>query len=275
MKSRLLISKTEVTIGRFTVPVRLYGENGPPIVCLNGIQQSMAIWQSLVSRFSNEYRIALFDFPGQGRGRFLEGPHNLSINEQVDILHGVLNAARFKSDTILCTASWGGVVALAYAAHYPEAVQRLILGSIGARPNQKMVETIQKGLSIDTHNRKEMAEVLIKSFGQDLPQAVKERITLQFHTMSDETLKTFSDHGRSVLTAGSLMDTINLPKIKAETILLRGKNDRIIDSDDVYNLAAKIPRCTVKIINNVGHFMHLEREDIFDIYSSAFKGELK
>ena len=199
MKASRPVRKKKITFDRFVIPCRVYGSSGPCIICLNGAHQSMAMWRSFVTFFSHDYRILLFDFPGLGQARALSGPSNLSLDEQVDILHAVMEASQFERDTILCTASWGGVVALAFAARYPHAVRRLVLGSIGTRPNPKMVETIQKGLSIDPEKRLEMAQVLLESFGQKLPENIKNRIIRQFHEMSKDSLRAFSEHGLYVL----------------------------------------------------------------------------
>ena len=273
MRILLPIIKKSIIIDRFSIPFRVYGNKGPNLVCLNGAQQSMAMWHSFVSHFSHEYKIVLFDFPCLGKARILRGQKNLSLDEQVDILNGVISAAQLNSNTTICTASWGGVIALAFAAKYPEALKRLVLGSIGTRPNRKMVDTIQKGLSINTRNRLEMANVLIDSFGQKLPRKIKEKIENQFCTMSEESLQAFSDHGLFVISADNLTDLVELRKIKAETLILRGEYDTIIDLDDVHFLASKIPNCKVKIIPGVGHFMHLETDNIFDIYREAIEGK--
>ncbi|MCK5014963.1 MAG: alpha/beta hydrolase [Candidatus Omnitrophica bacterium] len=265
--------KKKIEIDRFSVPIRIYGDAGPHLVCVNGVQQSMAMWHSFVTRFSSEYRIALFDFPGQGKARVLCGPQKLSLDEQVDILHEVIKSVEFDNKTTLSTASWGGVVALAFAARYPDVIKQLVLGSIGTRPNQKMIETIQKGLSIDAENRLEMAEVLIQSFGQNLPVKIKRDITSQFRSMSADSLQTFNEHGLLVLSTKNLTDLVDLGKIKANAVILRGEHDTIIDLEDVHFLASKIPNCIVKIVEDVGHFMHLETHNIFDVYSDAFAGK--
>lgn len=265
--------KTKIETGRFIIPLRIYGTTGPYLACVNGVQQSMAMWHSLVVRFSGEYRIALFDFPGQGKAQVVSGPQKLSLDEQVDVLHAVLKSAQFDNKTTLSTASWGGVVALAFAARYPDMIAQLVMGSIGTRPNKQMVETIRKGLSIDTQNRSEMAKVLIQSFGQNLPEKIKKDITAQFQVMSLESLQTFSEHGLLVLSTENLTDLVDLKEIKANAVILRGEHDTIIDSEDVDFLASQIPNCLVKTVKGVGHFMHLETTKIFDVYSDAFSGK--
>ena len=62
------VGKGEVKLGRFLVPYRLYGTGGRFMVCVNAAQQPMAAWRPVVSYFLKDYRLLLFDFPGQGGG---------------------------------------------------------------------------------------------------------------------------------------------------------------------------------------------------------------
>jgi pimeloyl-ACP methyl ester carboxylesterase len=69
----------------------------------------MAMWHSFVCRFSDRFRIVLFDFPNQGAGRIVEGASYLSLEEQVDILNAVIDATGGEGRLSVCSASWGGV----------------------------------------------------------------------------------------------------------------------------------------------------------------------
>ena len=266
MKVSTAVIKGQLKINRFNIPYRVYGKGGLSLVCINGVQQSMAMWHSFISRFAQQHKIVLFDFPGQGKSSVESGPLSASIDEQVDILSGVVNATGV-SNIILCSASWGGVVAMVFAVRYPHLVKRLILAGMGTKPNKKMIETIKKGCKINDGERKAMAQVLIKSFGENLPEQIKERISKQFTAMSKESLRAFCEHGLLIISAKSLADIIDFKKIKVETILINGEHDTIIDLEDVKLLAAQIPNCQMKVIKNVGHFLHLEDEDVLHIYS--------
>jgi pimeloyl-ACP methyl ester carboxylesterase len=258
--------KSVINTGRFEIPYRIYENDGPHLVCLNGIQQSMAMWQGFIARFAADYRIILFNFPAQGNGRALSGPTRASLREEVDILFEVMKATGVNPEVSLCTASWGGIIALAFAAKHPYAVKRLLLGSIGTRPNRKMVEIIEEGLSIGTENREQFAELLIQSFGQNLPESIKKKIGTQFRTISETNMQAFCEHGLKVISAQKLSDHIDFKSIKVETVILRGENDVIVDLEDVSFLASQIPHCKLKIIKNVGHFLHLENDVVLDIY---------
>lgn len=264
MKLTALV-KNELHINRFVVPYRVYGNGGPQLVCLNGIQQSMAMWHSFIQRFAPHYRIVIFNFPGQGKGHVLYGSTKASLEEEVEILHEVVKAADAR-DMTLCTASWGGVVAMMYAVRYPHMVKRLILGSLTAKANKHMVETIRSGTRIDLNDRKSIADSLINSMGLKLSDVIKRRIVKQFSAMSQEQLAAFYEHGLFIIEGRNLKDVVNFHQIQAETILLSGENDTLIDLDDVKDLALQIPNCRMEIVQDVGHFLHLESDDVLDIY---------
>ena len=257
--------------GRFAIPYRIYENKGPELICVNGIQQSMAMWLTFVARFSGDYRIVLFDFPNQGKGKILSGPSQVSLDEQVEILAAMLDKAGLHRDATLCAASWGGVIAVAFASKYPDRVKRLILASLGTKPNKKMVETIKKGSGLHINNRDQMAHTLIKSFGESLPTKMKENIVNQFRTMKEENIQAFYEHGLFVIASKQLSDIVDLRTIKAKTILLNGEKDAIIDLDDVRFLASQIPHCELKIIKGVGHFLHMENESVLDIYEDILR----
>ena len=273
MKIPVSTYKDRATISRFSIPYRVYGNGGPHLVCLNGVQQSMAMWHSFIVRFAPSYRIILFDFPGQGKGTVNSGSVKVSIDEQVEVLDEIIKSTGVY-DITLCSASWGGVVAMAYAVKYPKIVKRLILAGMGTKPNKAMVEVIKKGCTIDLEKRAEAAEILIESFGKRLPETIKQRIYRQFCAMSKENLRAFCEHGLFVLSAKSLGDIIDFNNIKAETILLNGEQDTIVDLDDVKLLSNQIPRCKMKIVKNVGHFLHLEDERVLGVYDELLHSEI-
>lgn len=261
-------SKGRVDSGRFLIPYRVYGDVGPQLVMINGVRQSMGMWASFVHRFDAKYRIVLMDLPGQGKAQVRAGPINASLDEEVEALRAVIDAAAAR-DVTLCSASWGGVIALAFASRYPEGVRRMILGSLGTKPNQNMIQTIEAGGKVDVRDPAQTADVLIQSLGRNLPDRFKERIKRQFCQMSQESIEAFYQHGLFVISAGSIDDVIDVRKIQIETLLLNGADDPIIDIDDVRQLSKRMPNCMVRVVANVGHFLHLENESVLDVYDET------
>lgn len=138
-----------------------------------------------------------------------------------------------------------------------------------------MVETIKEGFGLDMKDRDQMAYILIKSFGETLPQRIKQNIVNQFRAMKEESVQAFYEHGLFVISSKNLSDIVNLHAIKAKTILLNGENDTIIDLEDVKFLASQIPDCELRIIKGVGHFMHMESDEVLDIYENVLRASHK
>jgi pimeloyl-ACP methyl ester carboxylesterase len=226
----------------------------------------MAMWHSFVCRFSDRFRIVLFDFPNQGAGRIVEGASYLSLEEQVGILKAVIDATGGEGRLSVCSASWGGVVALAYAARHPEKLHSLILASIGTKANQKMVDMITKGLEMPVIDRLEVAKSIIETFGRELPAAMKNRIVSQFQRMDTQAFQAFFQHGSTVISVRDLDKVVHVGDVQCKTILVYGEKDAIVDLADVRFLAAQMPHSEVRIIKNVGHFLHLEKKELLDVY---------
>jgi pimeloyl-ACP methyl ester carboxylesterase len=235
-------------------------------VFINGVQQSMAMWHSFVCRFSQSYRIVLFDFPNQGAGQTTTVSSWLSLDEQVDILSAVINTTNSDNQLSLCSASWGGVVALAYAARQPPGLKNLILASMGTRANKRLIEMITQGVQMPVQDRVRAAESIIENFGKELPADMKKRIVSQFERMDTAAFQAFVQHGSTVISVRELSKVVDVSKVQYKTVLLYGENDAIVDLEDVKFLASQMPRSEVRVIENVGHFLHLEKEELLDVY---------
>jgi len=258
--------KGTLNVQRFIIPYRIYGNGASSLVFINGVQQSMAMWHSFVRRFSRRYRIILFDYPNQGAGRITEGPSYLSLEDQVDILAAVIDATCGEDQLSVCAASWGGVIALAYAVKHPQRLNSLILASIGTKANQKMIEMITRGLEMPDTDRLQVAEAIIENFGKELPDAMKKRIVGQFQRMDTEAFEAFFQHGSTVLSVRDLGEVVDVGKVQCKTIIVYGENDAIVDLDDVRFLSSQMPRSELRIIKDVGHFLHLEKDDLLNVY---------
>lgn len=260
--------KGELSLGRFLVPYRIYGEAEKTIICISGAKQTMAAWRSFVSHFVSEYSVVLFDLPGQGRSTILSGSAGIGFDEQVDILHKIIEETNRNGKVILAAASWGTIISAAIAARYPELVDKMILGSFGAKPSKAVIEIIKEGQSLFNENKTDdIAPMMIEKFGQQIPDAHKKQMIEQFRGMSREQFLSFYEHCEFVEKANDIEDFIDLAKITASTLILSGEYDAILDTNDIEKASSRIPDCEYKMIPGAGHFLHWERPDILYTYS--------
>lgn len=266
------VIKRSKCFDRFNVSYRVYGEQGPVIVCVNGAYQTMSVWRSFVNRFVNKYRIFVFDYPGQGRSKIESMPFDVNFDEQVKILGEMVEQARFYDEDIyLCGFSWGGVVAASYASRYPGSVKKLILGSFLAKPNDKLRSIIKRGQYMaDTGFHRCIPDLMISEFGQGLPHQLKKHSKKQFEEIDERSLRAFHQYSTWIESVRSVTDFMDLSTIEAETMIVNSKDDPIVDLDDVKVAADFIPKNEVKVVDGVGHFLHLESNELFDVYNDFF-----
>ena len=262
------IVKGELSPGRFLVPYRIYGRAEKTIVCISGAKQTMAAWRSFVSHFVADYSVVLFDLPGQGRSSILSGTPGITFEEQIDVLHSVIKATNRNDKVILAAASWGTIISAAIAARYPELVEKMILGSFGARPTKAVIDIIKEGQGLFNNNKtEEIAPMMIEKFGQHIPEAHKKQIIEQFRGMDREQFLSFYEHCEFVEQATDIEDFIELGNISAATLIVSGEFDAILDPRDIAEASSKIPDCEFKMIPGAGHFLHWEQTDILHTYS--------
>ncbi len=266
------IFKNKINTGRFIIPYRIYGNKGDVIVCVNGAQQTMASWRSFVSHVTDKFCVVVFDFPGHGRGQIVEGSPDITIQEQLHILNEIIKASTKSRKINLAGASWGSIIAALYSSTYPERVKKVVMAGFGLTVNKKLSEIIKKGKKLADKNKKEeLAEYLIEEIGSQLPNSLKSRIVNQFINMKKEHLMSFYSHSDFVNNTERVDRIINLKNIQAETLLLIGQNDTIVEQADVEQAAKMIPNCKFMILKNAGHFLHFENKNILPIYKEFYE----
>jgi len=268
--------KGKLNLKRFRVPYRIYGRRGPVIVCVNGAQQTMASWHAAVLKFSSSYRILLYDAPGQSRGSILSGSFAVGIDEQVEVLGDLIRAILGTQEALhLVGASWGAVIAAIYAARYPDRVKFLLLASFGLQPSPKMMQVVEGARKLYfSEHRSDGAKLIIDTFGQRLSEENKRRMNLQFQNLTDEQFDSFYEHIKVIAATSHLTDYADLGNIRAKTVIINGADDRLLDNRDLQTASKLIPHSEVLIVPEAGHFLHLEREAILDIYADYLKANV-
>lgn len=263
------MQKAALTIGRFQVPYMVCGDGPHLLVCINGMQQTMASWRSVVRFFTarGHYRVGLFDFPNQGRGRCLDGDPRVSVTEQVRVLETVVETLSPQAPVALLGGSWGAVVAAAYAARRSQRAARVVLGSFQVRANARLREIAHHGRGLVACGRSaELAELFITTFGRHLPAPRQRSIAAQFATLRPDQFQQMHDQAERLANADDLDRIADLRTIRAATLIVNGAADPIVDAFDPETLG-RIPRAELRVVPSVGHFLHVECPEVIDIYA--------
>jgi pimeloyl-ACP methyl ester carboxylesterase len=260
-------TKGVLEFGRFRIPYRRYGDHPDVLLCVSGVLQTMAVWRAVAKRFSRHFSVIIFDMPGVGRSEILSGGAHVTVEEQLNVVHALLEHAAPSGEVALAGSSWGTAIAASYAALEPDAVQQLVLSSFGMRPNAEMERIVARAQELyESRDYAGGADLIINMFGQHIGESYKRQIGSQFANLSDENADAFYEHCRNILSLGQLEETVDLSRISARTLIVNGSEDRIIDLDDMWKAKRLIPDCECLLIDGVGHFLHFERPEILSDY---------
>lgn len=113
-----------VIAGDLTFHYVQWGEQGSPIICLHGITANAFCFQALADELSSTHRVFAYDLRGRGDSDKPESGYSLSIHAQD--LAEIIDALELERPVVL-GHSLGAMIALYFAAHYPEKLSKLIL----------------------------------------------------------------------------------------------------------------------------------------------------
>jgi 3-oxoadipate enol-lactonase len=115
-------------IGSRQIHYALRGDEGRPVIAfLNGLTQSVGLWNAYADHFvARGYRVLAYDMLGQGLS---EKPVlGIPLAEHPRTLDGLLDELRIES-IHLAGISFGGIVALDFASRYPARLESLVVMS--------------------------------------------------------------------------------------------------------------------------------------------------
>lgn len=241
--------------------------DGFPIVLLHGSNASLHTWEPWVDRLKGRYRVITFDFPAHG----LSGPvpsRDYSSDAYVAITEKVvahLGLNRFA----LGGNSMGGGIAWRYTAAHPDKVAALILVDAAGRPPIKPNESMPLGFRIaNTPILRDIAatvtprSLLESSFKQSVSvqsiatPAMIDRYweLLRYPGNRQATLDRFGGYKPATQTNA-------LRQITTPTLILWGRDDKVIPVESAAWFSQQLPNARVTILDDVGHIPMEEAPD--------------
>lgn len=269
-----MFSKSVMQTGRFGVPTAIAGDSGPLIVGVNGAQQTMGSRRAVVKFFvPRGWRVLVFDFPGQGRGRIIEGGPDVSLDEQVEITRAVIDSISPAAPVILIGGSWGAVVGAATAARHPARVRQLVLGSFRTAPNPAILDMAARGRRyIEEGDLGQLADLFVEGFGRGLPGARQEQIYRQIADLTTDQAANLYALSFLFADGSDISRHVDLRQITARTLIINGALDPIVDTDNLAHAATLVPDCRALLVPQAGHFLHNELPALLAVYEHFFAG---
>jgi len=240
---------------------------GFPVVLMHGSNASLHTWEPWRARLTAAgYRVISFDFPGHG----LSSPvpsRDYSARAYVGVAGAVVAHLGLKRFA-LGGNSMGGGVAWRYAAAHPEHVAALILVDSAGQPDPGAhsppigFRIARMPILRDVAASITPRSLLADSFRQSVSNqaiatpAMIDRYweLLRYPGNRGATLDRFAGYHNEGGTEA-------LRTIAAPTLILWGRDDRLIPVASAAWLSARLPHSRVTILDNVGHIPMEEAPD--------------
>ena len=193
--------------------IKLYFEvhgDGPAVVLIPGLGADTRLFFNVVPLLATQHQVVVLDPRGGGRSDKPTGEYR--IEQMADDVAGLIGTLGIASADVV-GYSMGGKIALQLAAGHPELVDHLILGATAVRPPVTR-RFSRRWFMMDLVSR---IPVLRKADGQP---------TYAFEAQRQAS-KSFD--GRELV-----------PQVKARTLIIRARRDRIVPASDAAELQ-KIP----------------------------------
>lgn len=243
-----------------------------PLVLIPGIQGRWEWMQPAIDELAKEWRVIPCALPGEPGSR---GSVNGSFDSFVDYLDGVLNDASVER-AVICGVSYGGLVALRYAARRPERTEALILVSTPGpqwKPNRRLARymkwpTLSSPLFFAGAIGRFWPELRVtyQHFGDRLRfcRAAIARVLAAPAVPSRMSR-------RAELAAAETFDgdcaCVNVP-----TLVITGERDldRVVKYDESVDYVSKIEGARFQVLANTGHLGIISAPDRFAAIVSRF-----
>jgi len=236
-------------------------QDKPPLVLLAGTAQTIDTYTPHINQISKSRRLIIPELRGQGRTQL--DPTQCTIEQQVYDLENILTKLGI-NNVHLSGFSFGGRVALAFAAHRPDMVSRLSLTAIPlVRPplGKVVLESWMDGLK--RGNMRECAwSFIINGYSNVFLTKNAERLSMYVDMVADsnEPSKVFQLMTQSSKTAPG--DVYSIPHcaelVRCPTQVIGASEDRIAGLEPVKQLAADIPHAQY-VEMNTGHLAPFEQ----------------
>jgi len=231
------------------------GDSRDAVVLLHGIGSNSTGWRFVMPALSTDYRVVAWNAPGYylSDNFSADAPSHTSYS---DALAAFLDALGLPSVHIV-GSSFGSLVAMSFASRFPERVQRLVL--LGTTRGQAWLPPEERA------RRLEMRAASIRDGGLALaenrwanlvsPDASPTAIALVKQVLG-------ATHRRGMTQSARTSDATDVltfaPRIKAQTLLAVGSEDRVNPPEISRTIAAAIEGSKLVELPGVGHLPKLE-----------------
>lgn len=237
--------------------------SGPPVVLLHGFGARADLWLPFLVRAGRTHRVLAVDLPSHGRSGTLPGKDR-SLSSYRRALGAYLTALGAPKVSLV-GSSMGGALSVMLALDQPERVARLVLlDASGLTPKLP-------GKTVRLYLPYVLRSYLVAPSRSTFRSFLRKGEFFDPKFIDEAWLSFLAQEWRDRARRASYLATANamrwpdasvaadLPRVKAPTLVLWGRNDAHFDCQDNEAAAARIPGSRFVAYDRCGHLPMIER----------------
>jgi len=252
---------------------------GLPLVMLHGGGPGASAWSNFGSAlpgFADDFRTLLIDQPGFGQSDKprVEGNY---FRFSAEIIKDLLDELGLKRIHLLGN-SLGGGTAMRFALLYPERVGRLVLMGPGglslnlfhADPTEGVKRLMEFGAAPSEETMRAFISTMVVNQDLVTDELVAERLADAMAPGAQEAMQSM---GMSFWNPDTYEDGLlwrDAHTLQRPTLLTWGREDRVNPLDGALVALKMIPRASLHVFPNCGHWAQIEAAEEFRQVSTAF-----
>ena len=237
--------------------------DGQPLILITGFASAQNLWYSQVRAFSRYYRVVTFDNRGFGKSDKPPGPYTTKMMAGDTI--ALMDRLGIEKAHIL-GGSMGGMAAQEIAIEHPERLDKLILSSTsaGGQPLRDMlfglIEAATPGWN---RSRPDLASANLQKFM--VAMASRSFNGKLYQVLIMPLVRLQARLGRVKVPVGQLQAMLShnalerLDRIQVPTLVLTGREDRVMPAHSSEVLASGIKSAKLVVIEGGAHALGGER----------------
>ncbi|KAF0808709.1 2-hydroxymuconic semialdehyde hydrolase [Alcanivorax sp. S71-1-4] len=220
-------------------------------------------WARSMPAFSDKWRVIVPDIAGFGFTEFRDDTQ-YDIKLWVAHLVGIMDALDIQKASFIGN-SFGGAVAIGLALFAPERVDRLVL--LGTPAGEFVQTPGLRGAWVYEPSRENM-RALMELFPYDTSLITDELVESRYQASarpgSQDALRKLipkpKDEGDTLVKG---FPAAALSKIKAQTLVVHGREDRVVPPECGMLIAQNVPNADLHLFGHCGHWVQSERAERF------------
>ena len=247
---------------------------GETVTLLHGSGPGVTAWANwgrLFPLIKDDFRIIAPDMSGFGYTERVAGMKNTMPNWVKQTIN-LLDALKIEK-TNLVGNSFGGALALSLAIRHPDRINKLVLmGSMGVSfPITYGLDTVW-GYEPSFEAMEELLELFTYDHSFANEALIKTRYEASMQPGFQESFHALFPAPRQTGVESMAADQHYIRNIKHETLIIHGREDRVIPVENSFKLLQLIDNAQLHVFGHCGHWTQIEHTQEFaDLIRNFFK----